>query len=121
MKKEIDPLSQPLFFIQSDGKGKFINIKKEAIVYIEGNSNYLYIHLKDASHQAYLTLIEIEAILPGHQFIRIHKSFIVNVDHIVCIDGYKVQLSTSTCIILGRSYRKKFFDQIGVLLLKSKR
>ncbi|MBQ9204462.1 MAG: response regulator transcription factor [Prevotella sp.] len=65
------------------------------ILYIEAMDNYVRIHLTGNRHQmSKTTLISVLNLLPPHQFIRIHKSFVVSCAQIdsytrqqVCIKG----------------------------------
>jgi DNA-binding LytR/AlgR family response regulator len=111
----------PYFFVQSDGKGKLIRIAKDDIVFVESALNYLRIHLDKGSHLTYLSIKQMEETLQGHQFIRVHKSFIINLDKINTIEGNMIHLNNGKTIVLGPSYRRDFFDRIGLVLLRSKR
>jgi len=114
-------IDQTSFFIQSHGKGKFVKIIKDDILYIESAQNYLQIHICGYSYVTYLTIAEVVAVLPEEQFIRVHKSFLVNLKHVNSIDGTSLYLSNTTKIALGRNYKKGFFDHVNAMLLKSKR
>ncbi|MBB5440083.1 DNA-binding LytR/AlgR family response regulator [Pedobacter sp. AK017] len=114
-------INQSIFFIQSQGKGKFVKIKKDEIIYLESKANYLHIHMIEDSYQTYLTMAEIAVILPTSEFIRVHKSFVVNLTHLVSINGNYIHLKNEIKIALGRNYRAAFFDKINPLLIKSKR
>ncbi|MBB5441266.1 DNA-binding LytR/AlgR family response regulator [Pedobacter sp. AK017] len=111
----------PWFLIQSDGKGKLVRIEKEAILYIEGALNYLQIHLSTKSYITYLTIGEIAEILPPKQFIRVHKSFIINLEKIVGLEGNMIYMGNHDKVPLGPNYRKPFLDLLQPMLLKSKR
>lgn len=111
----------PYFFVRSDGKGKLTRINKADIVFVESALNYLRIHLDKAVHSTYLTISEMEEKLSERQFIRVHKSFIINMDKINSIEGNMIHLDNGKTIVLGPNYRKDFFERIGLVLLTSKR
>lgn len=113
--------AEDYFFIQSEGKGKLCKINLDEIVYMESMLNYLRIHLSKESHLTYLTMKMVEDKLPAKKFIRVHKSFIINIDKMVALDGNTVRLSNGESIVLGKQYRKPFFDRISNLLWRSKR
>jgi len=120
--EEVAELAEtPCFFIQSAGKGKLIRIAKESIVFVESALNYLKIHLDKISHTTYLSIKEMEENLSGSQFIRVHKSFIVNLDKVSVVEGNMIHLNNGKTIVLGPNYRKDFFAHIGCMLLKSKK
>lgn len=102
--------------------GNFLTVKSEyrllriplaEIDYIEGLKDYVKIYV-DSQPKAVLTLMSVKSLedaLPAN-FMRIHRSFIVNLD--------KVRVIERNCIIMGGtaipvsdSYRKAFFDRIG--------
>jgi two-component system LytT family response regulator len=59
-----------------------VNIQQ--IVYIEGNGNYSNIHFTDRPMIcASKTIHEYETLLEDCHFVRVHKSFVVNLDHIL--------------------------------------
>ena len=52
------------------------------ILYIEAERNYCKIHCKDKEHLLVMTLKDVEEKLTSKNFLRIHRSFIVNITHI---------------------------------------
>ncbi|GAA4312334.1 LytTR family DNA-binding domain-containing protein [Compostibacter hankyongensis] len=109
------------FYIKSEAKGKMIKIKHHALNYIEAKANYLRLCLDNESYLTYLTLKELEEKLPPVQFIRIHKSFIINLQKIVVLEGNKVILENGVSVDVGGSYRSKLLSAINPKLIISKR
>lgn len=63
------------------------------IVFIEGSGNYVKIHSQHEKPLMVLDkLTDLQNKLPQKQFIRIHKSFIVNVSHIQKIEGNMIKI-----------------------------
>lgn len=98
-------------FIKSEYK--IIRIDLKTIKYIEGMSEYVRIHRENAkSVMTLMSLKSLEDQLPEDQFMRIHKSYIVNLKKIseiesniiVCVDGFTIPVS--------RLYKDKFQDYI---------
>lgn len=84
--KSGDNVSNPTYFFvnvdYSQVKVNFSDIK-----YIEGLKDYIKIHLKNSS-RAIITRMPMKTIeeqLPASGFIRIHKSYIVSIEHITAI------------------------------------
>jgi DNA-binding LytR/AlgR family response regulator len=99
-----------------------IQVHLNQIVYIEGLKNYVIVHIiGDEKHITYLTMSEIEMALPQNQFIRIHKSFIVNKSMIQSIEGNTITVNSKIQLTLGHTYKDKFKEVIGLIMLKSKR
>ena len=64
------------------------------ILFIEGSGNYVKIHTSDEKPLMVLhKLIELQEKLPAKQFIRVHKSFIVNISHIQKIEGNMIKIA----------------------------
>ena len=84
--KSSEPLSAPgYFFVNVDYSQLKVNFND--IRYIEGLKDYIRIHLK-SSTKAIITRMPMKTIeeeLPATGFLRIHKSYIVSVDHITAI------------------------------------
>ena len=63
------------------------------IAFIEGSGNYVKIHSQHEKPLLVLDkLTDLQNKLPQKQFIRIHKSFIVNVSHIQKIEGNMIKI-----------------------------
>jgi len=67
---------------------KLVKVLKDDITYIQSDGHYCYLYLANQSrkHISY-SLLEMENKLSESRFLRIHKSFLVNVKHIIEIDS----------------------------------
>jgi DNA-binding LytR/AlgR family response regulator len=76
------------------------------ILFIEGSGNYVKIHTKNDKPLMVLDkLIELYDKLPHKNFIRIHKSFIVNVSHIQKIEGNMLKIQDKS-IPISATYKQ---------------
>ncbi len=75
-----------LFFYEASRQPRFIRIRD--IVYIEAAGNYTELHLTDDAPSALTskTLSTWAERLPADRFVRIHRSTIVNVEHVTHIE-----------------------------------
>ena len=94
--KPEDKIVEPTFiFFKADKK-----IHKyyfSDILFIEGSGNYVKIHSQNEKPLMVLDkLTDLQNKLPQKQFIRIHKSFIVNVSHIQKIEGNMLDIYNKT-------------------------
>ncbi|MEE4310761.1 MAG: LytTR family DNA-binding domain-containing protein [candidate division KSB1 bacterium] len=71
-----------------DNSYRFVKLKKIKCILAEGNYSFIVIQ-KDKKELVTKTLKEWQKILPEEEFIRIHRSAIVNVDSIVKIQHQK--------------------------------
>ena len=76
-----------LYVRQGDG---FQKIVWEDILYIEGLENYVKMQFKDKQLVVHQTMTSLEESLPKEAFFRVHKSYLVNVNHIDSINGVRV-------------------------------
>jgi DNA-binding LytR/AlgR family response regulator len=87
-KAEIEPT---FIFLKADKK-----IHKyyfADILFIEGSGNYVKIYTQNEKSLMVLDkLTELQEKLPAKQFIRVHKSFIINISHIHKIEGNMINL-----------------------------
>lgn len=92
-------------FVRSDCK--WIRLEIEDIRYIQGLSDYLRISLGANARQVitYSTFAQIKDCLPPN-FIQVHRSWIVNVEHINEIMRNRIILDKDTYIPIGDSYKK---------------
>lgn len=83
--------------------------------WVEASGNYCYIHLRNKSKIIVVEqLSRIEPLLPANLFIRIHRSFIVNIDS---IDGF---IGNQLCIgderlNVSAPYRKQTMECLTIL------
>jgi DNA-binding LytR/AlgR family response regulator len=90
---------------------KLEKIKLSDILYIEGMSEYLRITTTDKRVITKLSFKNIEEILPQKAFARIHKSWLIAIEKIECIEKNKVKIR-DVYIPISASYRDSFYETI---------
>lgn len=80
---ETFPLKEYLFFKK---KGVFQKVKIQEILYLEANDDYCLIHTIAGSFIASQRLSQMEDLLDNYSFMRIHRSYLVNLNAITSID-----------------------------------
>jgi DNA-binding LytR/AlgR family response regulator len=80
------------------------------IVYVNSMQNYIQIHTVKKTYTILSPLKEFVAQLPVH-FIQCHKSFVINKNHIISIEGNIVYLTKGEATI-SRSFISYFFEHI---------
>jgi two-component system, LytTR family, response regulator LytT len=100
-------VSQEFLFLKSDYKIKRINFKD--ILYIEGLKDYVKVFLVDEPKPilSLNSLKLLETKLPSTNFMRVHRSFIVNLDQVHTIDRFRIVLG-SIYIPVSDQYKDKF-------------
>lgn len=104
--------TQKSFFFIKDGLKK-IKIDFEEILYIKGSGNYLDIFCKNKCYSPRMTFAEIVEKLPATQFVRIHQSYIVNINHINKIENNHVYIETHKLSISER-YKDILFNRLDL-------
>jgi DNA-binding LytR/AlgR family response regulator len=108
------------FFVNPGIKGKMLKINFNDVEFIEGLNNYIVIHTPPNNHIVYLTMKEMEAGLPSEIFIRIHKSYIVNINKVTLMEGNKIMINKMVFPI-GSSYKDRLLKKINNNIIKTHR
>jgi two-component system, LytTR family, response regulator LytT len=112
-KKHIKIESNEVFlFIKADYKVLRINLSE--IKYIEGMREYIRIHL--VGQKPIMTIVsmkKIEEYLPEDKFMRVHRSYIVNLEKITTIDRNRIIFDNNTYIPVSGQYNQKFQEYLN--------
>ena len=99
-------------FVKTDYR--VVRISIADIRYVEGMSEYLKIHLE--GQKPVITLLsmkKMEDYLPPQQFMRIHRSYIVNLQKIMEVNKNRVILDADTNLPVGDLYKDTFNDYVA--------
>lgn len=97
-------------FIKSNKKS--VQISLNEIIYVEGLGDYIIIYTDHTHYVTNLSMKKMQDILNEDQFIRIHKSHLVNLKKIKTIEGNMVEIAGKK-LIIGNNYRAGFFEKIA--------
>jgi len=81
------------------------------LVYAEAMLNYVMLYTTAKKMMVYLTIKSLEEQLPADIFIKVHKSFIVNMNKIRSIEGNILDMGTEK-ITISQSLREKVINEI---------
>jgi two-component system, LytTR family, response regulator len=84
------------------------------IDYVESDRNYVYIHTGKEKIMVADTLKNLEELLPGEFFIRIHKSFIVAYKKVKLVQGDTLLMRNNTSLPIGKMYKEDFYHLMGL-------
>ena len=83
------------------------------IVYIESEGEYVRMHLADGSTITTLfRLKNMEATLPSDSFMRVHRSYIVNLRAIRSYIKGRIYLNDTDYVPIGENYKEAFQNYI---------
>lgn len=104
-------------FVKSDYK--LLKVELNKICYVEGLKDYVKIYLDDAPHPivSLVSMKSLEEMLPSRSFLRVHRSYIVNLDKITVIERNRIVFGKAY-IPVSDTYKDKFLDFINRKTLK---
>lgn len=117
VESEAQPEVSPNFFIKTIDN-RYIHINWSEVFWIEVNRNNIAINTFDNCYEIMSTLKDFSTKLPPRDFVKTHRSFIVNVNHISVIEGDYVIMKTDAKkaqIPLSRNYRTELLDKVNII------
>ena len=98
-------------FVRINNKNTII--AESDIKYIKKDGMKLIFHTENREYEIYSSFLKIQDSLPSN-FVRCHKSFIVNIDNVTKVESNKniVYFNDSSCDI-GPKYKNKFLEVIN--------
>ena len=105
----IDEASDNNDYISIKSDYKVNLVRYNDIIYIESVGEYIRLHLKDGSKLTTLfRLNNMETELPQKNFMRVHRSYIVNIDYVSSFARGKIYLSNGDYVPISINYRDTF-------------
>lgn len=103
-------VEQPQFFFIKSGH-EYVKVNAREIQYIHSDMDYTEVILKDGTKILSTETLSswLEKLAPLN-FIRVHKSYLVNYYWVEKIAGKEIVLKSSQTIPLGRAYKPKFLE-----------
>ena len=114
--------SRPDIFVKQDQR--LLRVATHDLLYVEALGDYVNLHLGRERLTVYGTMKDLETKLPGAEFARIHRKYIVRLDRIVAIDGDTVSLDGGTAagpgrpplrVAIGSSYKAGLLARLTVI------
>ena len=115
---QTQPVAQPLpsqpaqsLFVKADYK--MVQLELSDIEYVEGEKDYLKIHMADGRRvMTLMSLKTMEESLPAERFVRVHRSFIVNVERIRTIERNRIVFG-KVYIPISDTYKEAFMQLLS--------
>lgn len=103
--------SAPSGLLTVKAESRLIQLHTETILYVEVQNDRVIFYRKDSDPVASLmSMKEIEDMLPPDKFMRIHRSFIVNLSNIEVVERNRIVFG-KTYIPIADSKREEFFTR----------
>ena len=108
-EKEGKTDTEEYIFVKSDKLLKKIMLPD--ILFIESMENYVTIYATSGKEIVYTTLKQMADSLPDKNFVQVHRSYIVNINHVNAIEGNMLNIDKHH-IPVARNQREQVFDLI---------
>lgn len=117
-QKKYQPISSgDEIFIKKNSS--LVRIKYEDIIWIEALENYVIFNTSAEKYTVHYTMKSVEQKLPAKKFIRVHRSYIVNVGLIDYIEENMVYVKTndgSKPLPIGKSYKDSLLNDLNTIV-----
>jgi Response regulator of the LytR/AlgR family len=103
------------FVTVKDGHHNVI-LRTDEIYYLKGEKEYTRMFTEgNKEHLVHKTLGNLETLLPKERFLRVQKSYIVNIDYVRSVTPSTISMKGSLPDIpLGTQYRQEVFKRFGI-------
>ena len=111
-QNEAESSDKEYISVKADYKTQLVKISD--IVYLESAGEYVRLHIEGSSTITTLfRLKNMEASLPQENFLRVHRSYIVNLRRISSYTKGRIFLDNGEYIPLGENYKERFFEHLN--------
>ncbi len=112
LKQKSNTKEEPDYLILKVDK-KLVKIFIKDIVYIKSDWNYIHVYTKNQKYMVLSTMKSIEDSLSHSNFIRIHKSYLINLNYFEFIEGNQIQINGTT-LQVSRNHKSELIKALSV-------
>ena len=113
-QSEAESSDKEVLSVKADYKTQLVKLAD--IVYLESAGEYVRLHIEGSSTITTLfRLKNMETSLPAESFLRVHRSYIVNLKRISSYTKGRIFLDNGEYIPLGENYKERFLDYFNKL------
>ncbi|MEM8523229.1 MAG: LytTR family DNA-binding domain-containing protein [Bacteroidota bacterium] len=98
-------------FIWIKNGGRMEKIELKEIRYIESMQNYVLLHKSKQKITLHNTLKKLLSYLPEDRFLQVHKSYVINLDHLKSVEGNMLEIE-GKIVPIGRSMKEQVLERI---------
>lgn len=107
-----DLIEEDFIFIRDSGTVRRLQL--DNILYLEAQGDYVKIYVANQFYNIHTTLKSVEEKLPASVFLRVHRSFIVNVSKIDTLEGGTLIINKSL-VPVSNAYRAALNKRMQIL------
>jgi DNA-binding LytR/AlgR family response regulator len=86
----------------------------DELLYVEALADYIMLFTSDNKYIVHSTMKGFQSKLPVNKFVRVHRSYIVNIDKVGSIENLFVVINNKY-IPIGASYKDDFMSRLNLL------
>lgn len=105
-------LKNDQLYVKTDSR--LVRINREEILYIEAKGDYALFVTESTSYIVHSTMKNIEDRLGSSNFVKVHRSYIININHIVDIEDSNL-LIQKKIIPISRSHKDKLLSRLYMI------
>ena len=111
-QNEAEAADKEVISVKADYKTQLVKVAN--IIYLESAGEYVRLHIEGSSTITTLfRLKNMETTLPADSFLRVHRSYIVNLKRIASYTKGRIFLDNGEYIPLGENYKERFFEHFN--------
>jgi DNA-binding LytR/AlgR family response regulator len=95
-------------------EAKIVKVSMDELLYVEALADYIMLFTADNKYIVHSTMKGFQVKLPTDKFVRVHRSYIVNVDKVSSIENLFVVIN-GKYIPIGASYKDDFMSRLNML------
>lgn len=114
-QKALDALSKeetetPYLFVKDSYD--LVRIVLADLLYVQSEGNYLTFKEKDKKTVTRMTMTEALELLPSKNFMRVNKSYVVNLNHIQKIERHQVSVAEKEFVPIAANYHSELMEAL---------
>ncbi|MEM1340295.1 MAG: LytTR family DNA-binding domain-containing protein [Bacteroidota bacterium] len=102
--------SAPFIYVKSEGE--YVKVNLEELVYVESIKNHIKLITTKETIITLMGISQMEEILPTQYFVRIHRSYLVALNHISKFTANYLIIKNKH-LPIGKHFKQKFFEKIN--------
>lgn len=106
----IDPKTDDDYFFFRETKG-ITKLKYNDVIYIESMGDFSKLFTRIDKHIILVSLKNLEKQLPSKIFYRVHKQYIININHIVTLTNHEVHLENNFLVPISAANRQELMEK----------
>lgn len=104
--------SRPYIFVKSESRIHRVDLAD--LYYVEAQKDYVKVHTGEGSYTVLNSMKNFLSRLPGEEFMRVHRSFIVRLDKIETLTGDQIATQVGK-LQVGPSFRSHLLQRMNIV------